>query len=492
MKTGQKLDPATGLTRDDFQWFMHSPFFEAIPDEAKKHLFRLIRPRKVNAGERFIRQGDDGRSFYIIREGVGTVNLERDGEIYSVGRVEPGDIVGEMAVLTGEKRNAHVDAETDCVLWRISRNAFDDTCIKHPEVRDFLTNVLYTRFTRALVRKDLVIGKYFVDRALGKGGFSIVYHGVHSILGMPVAVKMLRHNRAMDPVFVEEFRNEAKAIAQLNHENIVKVYDVEELYRTFFIIMEYVEGRSLDYVLLREQRRPLEELFDFLLQTCFGLMHAHENGVIHRDIKPGNILVSQDKKVKLVDFGLSCARGAREDVAKGSPLYVSPEQITGDPVDERADIYSLGITAYELFTGQPARKGDTVSEILSQHLEEPVTEPRATVPDLPRELNDFIMRCTRRDPDLRDRTVGDILYDLEPLARRLGIKTRRDEPDDLNMMSLYLFYRGEQRETMKKLVKEFSRELEKVGARLRGSNFENIASKGPRPSRRRPRDDSAD
>ncbi len=462
------------VTREELDWIMHNRFFEPITDESKSALFRAMTAHRVPSGERFIRQGDVGDVFYVIRSGKCVVSLERDGQTDIVGRLGAGEIVGEMAVLTGERRNANVDAETDSILWGISREAFDRTCEQHPDLRDLLTKVLYTRFSRALVRRDLTIGKYFVTRVLGRGGASIVYHGTHTTLGMPVAVKMLRHNMAMDASFVEEFRNEAKAIAQLNHDNIVKVYDVEELFRTFFIVMEHVNGRTLEYILQREEKRPLPEFLDILLQVCAGLNHAHEKGMIHRDIKPGNILVQKDNRAKIVDFGLACAPGTQSAQAKGSPFFASPEQIKRKPMDQRSDIYSLGVTAYEMFTGQKPFGGSTMNEILKQALSGEIRDPREVVPDLPEELSTFIVDATRLEPRERPATIAQILHDLEPLARRLGLKTQLRDAERLNMMTLHLFYRDRQSSMMKKLVKEFSRELEKVGARLRGTNYTDI------------------
>ncbi len=472
--TDDKTLQAELLTEEDFDWFVQSRLSEAIPEEARKHLFSVITPKQAPEGERFIHQGEEGDVFYIIRSGSCLVNIESEGSLYPVDTLGPGDVVGEMAVLTGEKRSANVDAGADTLLWQIAREDFDSACAQHPKLREFLTNVLCKRVTHELVSKGFSIGKYFLQRALGRGGTSVVFLGSHSTLGMPVAVKMLRHNMAMDPAFVAEFRNEAIAIAQLNHENIVKVYDVEELYRTFFIVMEYVEGRSLEYVVRRKERPTLEAAVNVILQVCSGLKHAHEKGLVHGDVKPGNILIEKDDLVKIVDFGLARAPGTQAKHARGSPLYMSPEQIRNHPVDLRTDIYSLGHIAYELITGERARRGTTVPDVLEQHLREPIKDPGSIIPDLPDELADFIVRATRMDPDERYSSVDQILHELEPLASNMGLTAKPRDMDRLNMMSLYLFYRGEHKAVMKKLVKDFSRELEKVGARLRGATFDNI------------------
>ena len=462
------------MTEEDFSFLMQTQFFEAIPDDARFHLLSAMTAKTVPAGERFIRQGEEGNCLYIIQEGTCAVTLEREGAAHPLERFGPGDIVGEMAILTGEKRSAHVDAEVDMVLWLISRKSFDPICEEFPQLREFLTRLVTNRLTKCMLTAERVVGKYVADRVIGSGGGSVVYQGYHSALSMPVAIKMLKHTMAMDHAFVELFRNEAKIIAQLNHENIVKVYDVEELYRTFFIVMEYVEGVTLKQVLEQPDRPALPTMVDCLLQLCFGLQHAHEKGVIHRDIKPGNVLVQKDSRIKIFDFGLACTPGTRDEYVSGTVLYLSPEQIKGDPMDDRTDIYSLGIMAHEMFTGRKACPVADTATVLNWHLKADIEDPRLCSPDLPDELADFLIRATNRDPEQRYQKVSQIIYELMPLADKLGVGAGRGPGLDLNMMSLFLFYRPEQHVIMQRLVKDFSRELQKVGARLRGVDFKDV------------------
>lgn len=474
MTTPENGRKARHMSQDDFSFLMQTQFFEAIPDDARFHLLSAMTAKEVTSGERFIQQGDEGHHLFIIQSGTCTVSVEKEGVAHQVERFGPSDIVGEMAILTGERRSAHVDAENDMVLWMISRKSFDAICEEYPQLREFLTRLVTNRLSKSMLTAERVVGKYVADRVIGAGGGSVVYQGFHAALNMPVAIKMLKHNMAMDTAFVELFRNEAKIIAQLNHENIVKVYDVEELYRTFFIVMEYVEGTTLKATLEKEQKPPLPVMVDYLLQICFGLQHAHEKGVIHRDIKPGNILIQKDDRIKIFDFGLACAPGTRDEYVSGTVLYLSPEQIRGNPMDERTDIYSLGIMAYEMFTGRKACPVGDTATILNWHLKEDVEDPRRYAPDLPDEVASFLIRATSRDVEERYRNTTQIVYELQPLAERLGISVGRGAGVELNMMSLFLFYRPEQHVIMQRLVKDFSRELQKVGARLRGVDFKDV------------------
>ncbi len=467
-------DGSRQMTPDDFTFLMQTPLFDAIPDDARYHLLSSMQAKSLKPGDKLITQGDHDDEVYIIQEGHCEVAIERSGTFHMVDRFGPRDIVGEMAILTGEPRSATVEAETDMLVWAISREILDNLFLDFPELRAFLTRIVTNRLSRAILTTDRTIGKYVTERVLGSGGASIVYDGYHAMLNMRVAIKMLKHNLAMDPAFMRLFRNEAQTIAQLNHENIVKVYDVEEMYRTFFIIMEQVGRGSLKRVLEHKEKPPLPVMLSYLLQVCAGLLHAHEQGIIHRDVKPGNVLISDNDQVKIVDFGLACAPGTTEKNVTGTVLYLAPEQIKSDPIDERSDIYALGLMAYEMFCGRRACPYDDVARVLSWHLTEEAPDPCSFVADLPPELIRFLIRSTQRDPLERYQSVKEILVELEPLAQRLGLKSGLGPAGSLNMMSLFLFYREEHAEIMQRLVKEFSGELKKIGAKLRGTDFKDI------------------
>jgi serine/threonine protein kinase len=465
--------PKKGLRPSDVQFLMHTKLLDAIPQEAKCHLLNCMTPKYLKAGERLISQGDEGDSFYVIQDGTCVIKVEKEGKLYPVAHIKTGNIVGEMAIVTGERRTAHVDAQTDMKLWGISRTQFDEICNVCPDLRDFLTEIVANRFSSSRRTADRTIGKYVINEIIGRGGFSIVYKGIHPILNMPVAIKMLKHDMAMDPDFSEQFMSEAKTIARLNHENIVNVYDIEELYRTIFIIMEYLEGMPLDYILEKMPRPSLRKMLDILLQVCTGIAYAHEQGVVHRDIKPANIWIQPDGRVKIVDFGLACAPGTEVGLFEGTIFYMSPEQIDGDFVDERTDIYSLGIMAYRMITGQRPFINDKFANVMKWHLHEDVPDPHTLIPDLPDELYNFLMRATRKDPAERYKNMWEILNDLRPLAKKMGVKTL-PQLRKRKMMSLFLFYKDENQLALNQLVENFSNELKKIETVLRVADFKDV------------------
>jgi eukaryotic-like serine/threonine-protein kinase len=456
------------------QFLMTTRFFDAISEPAKQRLSKSMIPVKFDAGQRFIAQGEEGNSLYIIEDGVCSITLEKEGVTHPIAVLGEGEIVGEMAILTGERRSANADALGDLLLWRLGKEDFETACDEYPEVRHFLTQTVTNRFARSTMTADRTIGKYLIHHTIGQGGWSIVYEGKHTTLNMPVAIKMLKHNMAMDEGFIEEFQNEARTIASLNHENIVKVYDIEQLYRTVFIIMELLDGASLEKIVRETGRLSPTKSLEVLLQVCRGLRYAHEQGIVHRDIKPGNIFVQKNDVVKIVDFGLACATGTKGVCVVGTPKYLSPEQIRGWPVDERSDIYSLGVCAFKMVTGAEAFHGSDVVSLLHMHLYEDAPDPKDLAPDIPDEMRTFILRSTKREPSLRYQSVEQALSELYPLAEKLRIALPARAERSLNMMGLFLFYREEQRQILTRLVRDFGEELKKIGAVLRESDFKDL------------------
>ncbi len=458
----------------DVEFFMDTQLFSAISDEAKCPLLNCMTPIRFRKGQRVIRQGDEGDTFYIVQEGSCVAHVEKDGREHPIARLRAGDIIGEIALLTGEPRTAHVDAETNVKLWSMSRAQFDALCKERPDLRSFLGELVSDRLSSERLTAEKTVGKYVVNEIIGRGGWSIVYRGTHSSLNMPVAIKMLKHDMAMDSEFSEKFRYEAKTIAHLNHENIVKVYDIEELYRTIFIIMEYLEGVSLDSILEKMPRLPLSKVLDIVLQVCAGLEYAHGQGIVHQDIKPGNIFIQSNNRAKIVDFGLACPPGTIDCELPGTVFYMSPEQIEGLPMDERTDIYSLGITAFEMITGQRPFPEDDIMRLMDSDARKDVPDPRTLVPDLPDELYDFIVCATQPDPAGRYKNISQALYDLKPLAEKMGVKRETPLTEQRKMMSLFLFYEDQHELVLKRLIEDFSLEIKKAGAELRAAEFKDV------------------
>lgn len=459
---------------DDYESLMRTRFFKSIPRSAICPILNRIVLKKVNRGERLIRQGTAGDSCFFIQRGTCVATVEKNGESHTVGRMRDGDIVGEIATLTGEERSAHVDAESDMDLWVLTRQQFDAIAEDHPDLRSFLTEIVADRLGTRTLMADRTIGKYLVTDIIGQGGYSIVYKGVHSRLNMPVAVKMLKHDMAMDADFLETFRGEAKTIGGFNHENIIKVYDIEEMFRTVFIVMEFVDGPSIKSIIRKEGFIAFPRVVDFLIQICAGLEYAHRQGIIHRDIKPANMLVRQGDQIKILDFGLSCPSGAEDLDFPGSVPYMSPEEIEGVAVDQRTDIYALGITAYEMVAGQRPFPEDDLMALMDMHLKRDIPDPIQFRPDLPDGLRQFIFKACARDPAHRYADIEQAMGDLKPLANEFGPLYKPFPFEKRRMTTLHLFYSEKQQLALKRLMEEFSVKAQEIGVDLKAADFREV------------------
>ncbi len=263
-------------------------------------------------------------------------------------------------------------------------------------------------------------GRYRIVRKLGSGGMADVYLAEDQELGRRVAIKILDGRHANDDQFIERFRREAKNAAALNHPNIVSIYDRGEAEDTYYIAMEYLDGRTLKELIVGHGQAPVRVAVEYARQILSALRFAHRHGIVHRDIKPHNVLVDREGRVKVTDFGIARA-GTSQMTETGSIVgtaqYLSPEQARGGEVDQRSDLYSLGVVLYELLTGKTPFEGDTPVEIAMKHLSATPQTPSELRPDIPPELDMVILRALAKDPDDRYQSADEMEADLERVAR---------------------------------------------------------------------------
>ncbi len=273
------------------------------------------------------------------------------------------------------------------------------------------------------LRLTTLDGRYHILDRIAAGGMGEVFRARDAVLDREVAIKVLHRSLAGDQGFVERFRREARAAAGISHPNIVNVHDWGAVDGIYYMVMEYVDGRAVRELLNAQGRLAPAQTADVLRQTLLALEHAHGRGIVHRDVKPENILVTVDGTVKVADFGLARAfadgRQTQAGTVTGTVQYLAPEQIRGEPADPRSDLYSLGIVAFELLTGRLPFTGETAMAIAYKHLSDRVPRPSTLAPDLPAEVDAFVASATERDRELRPESALEMRRDLESIAREL-------------------------------------------------------------------------
>ena len=268
-------------------------------------------------------------------------------------------------------------------------------------------------------------GRYLIEDLIGVGGMANVYKGIDTVEDRWVAVKMLRDEFADNEESLRRFRNESKAIYSLDHPNIVKIYDVLLDRRNPVIIMELVEGITLKEYIERSRVLAPDTAASLCVQLMQALRHAHDNGIVHRDIKPQNIIVKADGSIKVMDFGiarfaLSQSR-TMTDKAIGSVHYISPEQARGGVVDQRTDLYSAGVILFEMITGRLPFEADSPISVAIKQIEDRPLRPRELNPDIPEGLEDITVKAMCKDPDRRYQTAGEMLRDLRRFLQEPGV-----------------------------------------------------------------------
>jgi len=289
-------------------------------------------------------------------------------------------------------------------------------------------------------------GRYEIEEKIGAGGMAIVYKARDTLLNRTVAIKVLREQFASDEGFIRRFRREAQAAASLSHPNIVSIFDVGKDGQEDYIVMEYVWGSTLKDIIRKEAPMPPQKALKITRQIAEALAHAHANHIIHRDIKPQNILITWDGRVKVTDFGIARAVSSSTlthtgDIV-GSVHYLSPEQAKGAQINEQSDIYSLGIILYEMITGKVPYDGDTPITIALKHIQEDVELPSKTGLEVPPEIDTLIMKALAKSVDDRYKSAQEFLADLERIENGQTIVRENKPAEDEDEMLKTQVHRG--------------------------------------------------
>ncbi|WP_462132066.1 Stk1 family PASTA domain-containing Ser/Thr kinase [Veillonella tobetsuensis] len=285
------------------------------------------------------------------------------------------------------------------------------------------------------IKDTLLDNRYRILSKIGVGGMADVYKGEDTLLGRPVAIKILHANFASDDEFVSRFKREAQAAGKLNHPNIVNMYDVGYDQDMHYIIMEYVDGETLKEYITRHHRLSIDEAVKITISIGEGLEHAHAMGIVHCDIKPHNVIITNTGRVKVTDFGIARAMNSTNTVMytnsiMGSAHYLSPEQASGKSVDGNTDIYSLGVVLYEMLTGKVPFEGDTPIAVALKHVREKVIPPTRYNPSIPPLLESVVLKALAKNPADRFESISEMMGDLRLSQGFTMGKTQRHEPYD--------------------------------------------------------------
>ena len=316
-----------------------------------------------------------------------------------------------------------------------------------------------------IMKGQKISDRYQIIKSIGEGGMANVYLAYDTILDRNVAVKVLRGDLATDEKFVRRFQREALSTSSLSNPNIVEVYDVGEDNGEYYIVMEYVEGKHLKNLLKKRGKLTVSEVVDIVLQITNGLSVAHDSYIIHRDIKPQNILILDNGLIKITDFGIAVAMNATQltqtNSVMGSVHYLPPEQASGKGATLQSDIYSIGILMYELLTGKLPFKGDNAVEIALKHLKEPMPSIRDEIPDIPQSVENIILKATAKNPKNRYADAREMHEDLktcldESRANELKITFKYPEYDydDTKLLKTVKETKKETKKEEKKDIKE--------------------------------------
>ena len=397
-----------------------------LSSDALRSLLSTMHLREYGAGKQMIRQGDPGEYLLLILSGTASARIRHPSKGTPVGLLGPGDVVGEISLVTDEARTADVIAQTPVRSLLLSAADFHRVANKHPEIRMLLTNVVAGRLGMAtydgLGGKD--IHGYRIDRCVGRGGMGVVYEATRIATGDVVAVKMMNHRLLYQPGALRRFKREVDALKALHHDSIARLYDSFRAYNTQFLVMEFCEGLTLNVLISR--RQPLDEKLvrNIIGQLAVALRYVHSRGLIHCDLKPSNVMLSRSGLVKLLDFGLAAvdpvwdyeskeSTASRSFAFIGTPHYMAPEQFARVAPDYRVDLYGLACLAYEMLSGRALFEASDLFAMIREKLRFVLPSPAEIGLGVTIEMHEFLARGLDHRPEKRT-------IDLDRLAAWAG------------------------------------------------------------------------
>jgi serine/threonine protein kinase len=397
-----------------------------IESEAMRDIARSVELASFKRGETLISRGQQSERLYMIFSGE--VEVLIPDVIRGIDRkvtLSKGAVVGEISLLTKEPYSADVVATKDTSVLFLNRKIFNRLIQSYKSFASRMSSLVSERMAQSGGINQ--VGDYQLLKRLGEGSMAIVFQAYDPALERDVAIKMLKYELSHDQDFLSRFAREAKIIARLNHPNIVHVHEVLNELSTSFMVMERLTGMDLSAVLKQKFRLSLAQARRILTQVAAALEYAHNEGIVHRDVKPSNIIINQFNHVKITDFGLAKPPDDKNENIEGSPHYLAPEIIQSLPVDGRADIYAMGIMAFHMLTGSPPFTAKSLDKILDMHVNKRPPDIHSYRNDIDQDMALFIERALEKDASKRINGWKEIKKLLKSKNRSQTIKVTEDD-----------------------------------------------------------------
>lgn len=386
-----------------------------------------VKIAEFDAGQKIVSYGEQGEFLYIIFNGNVEVQVPKTGE--SDGQtihLKKGSIIGEFSLLSENTKNsADVFAKVPTIALTLAKEHFLSLIKRHEAFAKQMSNLMGSRLAQNGGFNQL--GKYLLTGRLGEGGMSIVFDAYDQVLEREVAIKMLKYESNYQQEFFKRFEIEAKVVARLNHPYIINVIEIIDDFSTRFIVMEKLEGATLEELLKEKGCFSIDETKMILLQLANALQYAHQQGIVHRDIKPSNIMLDEYNNIKLNDFGLAGPPQSRSKNIEGTPLYLAPEIIKSDAVDGRADIYALGVMAFHMLSARLPFYAVSLDDMLEQQVHQAAPDIAKVCPEIDEDFALFINSALEKEPDQRISDWNKINKLLQPIQEAEIPKIKDDE-----------------------------------------------------------------
>jgi CRP-like cAMP-binding protein len=419
---------------------------------------RKTQVAEFSRGDRVVSAGTVGERIYFIFDGIVEVQIPgAAGDVRRRVLVGKGEVVGEISLLVKSTYSADIVALTDTTAFFLDRDCFQVLIEQHPDFAEVMSQLMTSRMAQNGGINQ--VGRYELRGKLGEGNMATVFNAWDPELEREVAIKMLKYRLAYNQNFLDRFEREAKTIASLNHPNIISVYEIIDAFSTRFIVMEKLRGKDLAAILADNGAFDLVQARDILAQVAAALHYAHnlgEQGIVHRDIKPSNIVIDDYGNIKLTDFGIASPPRDQQLNIQGTPSYLAPEIIRGDEFDGRADIYSMGVMAFHMLTGNLPFSAVTLSRLLQIQVEQEPPDIRQACPGIDREFARLIESALRKEPAER-------ISDWEEIRRILQPPNQLELMLDANELAVLIRFRDTEYQHSARLISAMQKLLQDEG-----------------------------